>query len=393
MIKKISDGIYNVGAIDWDRKLFDEIVPLPQGTSYNAYLVLGSEKTALIDTVEPYKFAELKKNLEELGVEKIDYIISNHAEQDHSGSIPMILEMFPDAKVVTNKKCMNLEIDLLNISIEKFFVIEEGTKLSLGDKTLEFIMTPWVHWPETMSTYLIEDEILFTCDFFGAHVATSHTFAKEYDRVYHEAKRYYAEIMMPFRNFISRNLKKIKSKKIKIIAPSHGPSYDNPEFIIDAYEEWINPTPKNLVLIGFVSMHGSTRKMVDYLIDSVSSKGIEVRARNLITTDIGELAMDLVDAATVIIASPTMLSGPHPSAVYAAYIVNALRPKVKFVGIIGSYGWGGRMVDILKMNLSSLKVELSDPILIKGYPGDEDYKKLDELSMEISKKHRGLGVM
>ncbi len=393
MIKKISDGIYNVGAIDWDRKLFDEIVPLPQGTSYNAYLVFGSEKTALIDTVEPYKFDELKKNLEELEVEKIDYIISNHAEQDHSGSIPAILEMFPDAKVVTNKKCMNLEIDLLNISIEKFFVIEEGTKLSLGDKTLEFIMTPWVHWPETMSTYLIEDEILFTCDFFGAHVATSHTFAKEYDRVYHEAKRYYAEIMMPFRNFIARNLKKIKSKKIKIIAPSHGPSYDNPEFIIDAYENWINPTPKNLVLIGFVSMHGSTRKMVDYLIDSVSSKGIEVRARNLITTDIGELAMDLVDAATVVIATPTMLSGPHPSAVYAAYIVNALRPKVKFVGIIGSYGWGGRMVDILKMNLSSLKVELFDPILTKGDPGDEDYKKLDELSMEISKKHRGLGVM
>ena len=393
MIKKISDGIYNVGAIDWDRKLFDEIVPLPQGTSYNAYLVFGSEKTALIDTVEPYKFDELKKNLEELEVEKIDYIISNHAEQDHSGSIPAILEMFPDAKVVTNKKCMNLEIDLLNISIEKFFVIEEGTKLSLGDKTLEFIMTPWVHWPETMSTYLVEDEILFTCDFFGAHVATSHTFAKEYDRVYHEAKRYYAEIMMPFRNFIARNLKKIKSKKIKIIAPSHGPSYDNPEFIIDAYENWINPTPKNLVLIGFVSMHGSTRKMVDYLIDSVSSKGIEVRARNLITTDIGELAMDLVDAATVVIATPTMLSGPHPSAVYAAYIVNALRPKVKFVGIIGSYGWGGRMVDILKMNLSSLKVELFDPILTKGDPGDEDYKKLDELSMEISKKHRGLGVM
>ena len=392
MIRKIVDGVYNVGAVDWDRTLFDEIVTLPQGTSYNAYIIFGSEKTALIDTAEPYKWEELKKNIEELGVKKIDYIISNHAEQDHSGCLPFLLEMFPNAKIVTNEKCKKFEMDLLHIPEEKFMVINEGDTLSLGDKTLEFIMTPWVHWPETMTTYLQEDKIAFTCDFFGSHVATSHTFARDYDRIYHEAKRYYAEIMMPFRNFIEKNIKKIEEKEIKIIAPSHGPAYDNPEYIINAYKDWINPMPKNLVLITFVSMHGSTKKMVDYLIDSLSQRGIEVRARNLITSDMGEIAMDLVDAATIVIATPTMLAGPHPAAVSAAYLVNALRPKVRFAAIIGSYGWGGRTVDILKANAAGLKVEWIEPLLIKGLPKSEDYKALDKLAEEIKKKHASIGL-
>ena len=385
MIRKIVDGVYNVGVVDWDRTLFDEIVPLPQGTSYNAYLIMD-EKVALVDTAEPYKWEELKRNIEEMGIEKIDYIISNHAEQDHSGCLPFLLEEFPEAKIVTNEKCKQFEMDLLHIPEEKFMVVKEGDVLSLGNKTLEFIMTPWVHWPETMSTYLREDKIMFTCDFFGSHVATSHTFARDYDRIYHEAKRYYAEIMMPFRSFIERNIKKIESKEIKIIAPSHGPAYDNPSYIINAYKEWIDAKPKNLALIAFVSMHGSTRKMVDYLINALTSRGIEVRARNLITTDLGELAMDLVDAATIIIATPTMLAGPHPAAVSAAYLINALRPKARFAAIIGSYGWGGRAVDILK-SLMSVKIEFLEPLLIKGLPRSDDYKALDELAEEIKKKH------
>ncbi len=385
MIRKIVDGVYNVGVVDWDRTLFDEIVPLPQGTSYNAYLIMD-EKVALVDTAEPYKWEELKRNIEEMGIEKIDYIISNHAEQDHSGCLPFLLEEFPEAKIVTNEKCKQFEMDLLHIPEEKFMVVKEGDVLSLGNKTLEFIMTPWVHWPETMSTYLREDKIMFTCDFFGSHVATSHAFARDYDRIYHEAKRYYAEIMMPFRSFIERNIKKIESKEIKIIAPSHGPAYDNPSYIINAYKEWIYAKPKNLALIAFVSMHGSTRKMVDYLINALTSRGIEVRARNLITTDLGELAMDLVDAATIIIATPTMLAGPHPAAVSAAYLINALRPKARFAAIIGSYGWGGRAIDILK-SLMSVKIEFLEPLLIKGLPRNDDYKALDELAEEIKKKH------
>lgn len=393
MIKKLTDGVYNVGAIDWDRTLFDEIVPTPQGTSYNAYIVQGSEKTALIDTVEPYKFEELKKNLEDLGIKKIDYLISNHAEQDHSGSIPMILEMYPEAKLITNEKCKNFEMNLLHIPEEKFTIIDEGDTIDLGGRTLEFILTPWVHWPETMSTYLREEKILFSCDFFGSHVATSYTFAKYYDKVYHEAKRYYAEIMMPFRNFIEKNIKKIRQKEIKMIAPSHGPVFDDPEYIIKAYEEWIDQKPQNMVLIAFISMHESTRKMVEYLADKLESKGVDVKIRNLITCDVGELAMDLVDVATIIIATPMVLAGAHPAAVYGAYLTNALRPKAKFAGIIGSYGWGGRAADIIKSNLANLKAELLEPVFVKGLPKEEDYKKLDEFAELIYQKHKSIGVV
>ncbi len=392
-VRKISDRVYNVGAIDWERTLFDEIVPTPQGTSYNSYLVKGSEKTVLIDTVEPERVDELLLNLRDLGVERIDYIVSNHAEQDHSGAIPMLLERYPDAKVVTNAKCKGFEEDLLHLKDDVFLVINEGDELSLGDRTLKFYLTPWVHWPETMTTFLVEERIAFTCDFFGSHAATTHTFAEQYDRIYHEAKRYYAEIMMPFRHIIARNIKKIEDLDPKIIAPSHGPAYSDPKFIIDAYKEWISPETKNEVLIGYVSMHGSTKLMVNYLAHQLNKLGVEVKIRNLITVDMGEFAMDMVDVTTIVLATPTMLSGPHPNAVYAAYLVNALKPKAKFIGIMGSYGWGGRTVDILKANLGALKVELLEPLLIKGLPKEEDYEKIEELAKKIAEKHKELGVL
>ncbi|WP_025209511.1 FprA family A-type flavoprotein [Hippea sp. KM1] len=393
MIKKLKEGVYNVGAIDWDRTLFDEIVPTPQGTSYNAYLVIGKDKTALIDTVEPQKFDELKKNLEEMGIERIDYIVSNHAEQDHSGSIPMMLDMYPEAELITNEKCKGFEMDLLHIPEDKFTVIKENDEIDLGGKTLRFIMTPWVHWPETMSTYLVEDRILFSCDFFGSHVATSYTFAKYYDKVYHEAKRYYAEIMMPFRNFIEKNIKKVEALDIDMIAPSHGPVFDNPEYIINAYKEWIDPEPLNMVLIAFVSMHESTRKMVEFLADELEKRGVDVKIRNLTTADVGEIAMDLVDVATIIIATPTVLAGAHPNAVYGAYLANVLRPKAKFAGIIGSFSWGGKAVDVIKSNLSSLKVELLEPVLLKGLPKKEGYEKLKEFAQLIYEKHKEAGLI
>ncbi len=393
MIRKISEDVYNVGAIDWERTLFDEIVPLPQGTSYNAYLVIGKEKTALIDTVEPEKFEQLMDNLKELKVDKIDYIISNHAEQDHSGSIPYLLEKYPEARVVTNAKCRDFEKDLLHLNDDVFIVIKEGDTLDLGGKNLKFIMTPWVHWPETMTTFLVEDKIAFTCDFFGSHAATTHTFAEQYDRIYHEAKRYYAEIMMPFRQIIVRNIKKIEELHPKIIAPSHGPAYSDPKFIIDAYKEWTSPDTKNEVLILYISMHGSTKKMVYALVDFLGDEGVEVKVRDLINSNLGEIAIDMVDVTTIIIATPTMLAGPHPSAVYAAYLTNALKPKAKFLGIIGSYGWGGRTVDILKGNLGALKVEILEPLLIKGLPRNEDYEKIREYAKKIANKHREAGVM
>ena len=383
--REIKPNIYYVGSIDWDRILFDELIPLPDGTSYNAYLIKGSKKTALIDTVDSSKTSELINRLRD--IKSIDYIIAHHAEQDHSGSIPDILEIYPNAKVICNPKCKNMLTDLLHIPDDKFIEIEDRETLSLGDKTLEFIYTPWVHWPETMITYLKEDKILFTCDFFGSHLATSNLFAKNEYMVYESAKRYYAEIMMPFRVAIEKNIEKIKDLDISFIAPSHGPIYNNLNFIIDAYKEWISNEVKNEVVIAYVSMHGSTKAMIDYLIDAFIQRGVEVKPFNLSVSDIGELAMALVDAATMIIATPTVLGSAHPLAVYAAYLVNALRPKTRYISIIGSYGWGSRTVEQILDILKNLKAEVIKPIVIKGNPRKEDFKLLDKLADDIRNKH------
>ncbi len=189
---ELSPNVYPVGAIDWDRRLFDQLIPLPEGTSYNSYLILGSEKTALLDTVDPTEEHKLLSNLNSLGIKKIDYLIAHHAEQDHSGAIPTILRAYPDAKVVTNPKCTSMLMDLLHVPDDKFIPINDGEILSLGDKTLKFIYTPWVHWPETMCTYLPEDKILFSCDFFGSHLATSDLLVTDEAQVYQSVKRYYA---------------------------------------------------------------------------------------------------------------------------------------------------------------------------------------------------------
>ena len=392
-VRKLKDGIYSVGAIDWNRRLFDELIPLPQGTTYNAYLIKGSEKIALIDTVDPTMEHELLRNLRKFKVDRIDYVISNHAEQDHSGAIPKILEVYPQATLVTNEKCKSMLMDLLLIPEGKFKVVNDKETLSLGDRTLEFILTPWVHWAETMSTYLREDKILFSCDFFGSHYASSELFVEDEAKVLEDAKRYYAEIMMPFMVQINRNLEKLKDYQINMIAPSHGPVYNKPELIVDAYKEWISDKVKNEVVIAYVSMHGSTKKMVDYLFDALIDRGIKVTLYKLTETDIGDLAISLVDAATLVLGTPTVLVGPHPDVVYAAVLANALKPMIKNIGIIGSFGWGGKAIETIKGLVPNLKAEILTPVLARGHPKEEDYKAIDKLADEILKKHKDLNLI
>jgi flavorubredoxin len=385
---EIKKSIYSVGANDWDNRLFDGLIPLPDGTSFNSYLIKGSEKTALIDTVDPTRKDVLLRHLNELGVNEIDYFIAHHAEQDHSGSIPFVLEEYPTAKLIVTPKCKGMLIDLLMVPEGRFITVEDKETISLGDKTLEFIYSPWVHWPETMMTYLKEDRMLFSCDFFGSHLATSDLYVTDEGQVYEAAKRYYAEIMMPFRSIIQKNLDKIKDYAIDIIAPSHGPMHKKPEFILKAYQSWAFGEPKNLVALPYISMHGSTRKMVEYFVEALMQREVAVQQFDLTVTDIGKLAMSLVDAATIVIGTPTVLAGPHPNVVYATVLANALRPNVKFVSIIGSYGWGGKTVELLAGMISNLKVDILDPVLCQGFPREDNYKSLDKLAETIAQKHK-----
>jgi len=389
--REIKPDIYWVGAIDWDRRLFDSLIPLPDGTSYNSYLIKGSEKTVLVDTVDPPMQDVLMNNLNQLDIRHIDYVIAHHGEQDHSGTIPQVLERYPEAKVIASPKCKDMLIDLLHIEPERFITVDDKATISLGNKTLEFIHTPWVHWPETMVTYLREDKILFSCDFFGSHIATTDMYVTDGGQVHEAAKRYFAEIMMPFRNIIKKNMEKLKDYKIDIIAPSHGPMHNKPEFIINAYNSWVLDEPKNVVVLPYISMHGSTKKMVEYLVSALAEKGVTVKQFDLTVTDIGKLAEALVDAATIVIGTPTILAGPHPVVAYAAILANALRPTIKFASIIGSYGWGGKTVETLAALIPNLKVEILDPVLCKGLPKKADFEALDVLASAIAQKHKENG--
>jgi len=387
--RPIMPGITLMGAVDWDRRLFDSLIPLPEGTSYNAYLVRGSEKTALVDTVDPAKLDVLMAQLD--SVERLDYLVAQHAEQDHSGSIPAVLARYPGAVLVTNPKAKELLQEHLDIPDDRFKTVADGETLSLGNKTLRFIYLPWVHWPETMGTYIEEDHVLFSCDFLGSHRAQSGVFAERHI-VMHGAKRYYAEIMMPFRSFVIKDLDKLAGMQIDMVCPSHGPVYKDPTFIMDAYREWAGDPPHNKVVIPFISMHGSTLKMVDRLTAALADRGVTVERFDLTTADLGDIAMSLVDAATIVIGTPAVLTGPHPKTIEIAYLAGALRPKARFVSIVGSFGWGQRIVDVLGGLIAPLKAELLTPVLAKGEPRAADMQAIDALADTIAARHREAGL-
>jgi len=385
--RQIVPNVYLIGAVDWDRRLFDALIPLPDGTSYNAYFVKGSEKSVLLDTVDPTRWPELSAQLDELPAP--DYLVIHHVEQDHSGSTPLVLERFPDITIVCDEKARGMLIDHLHIDDARFQVVADGDTLSLGDKTLRFLFTPWVHWPETMSTYLEEDKVLFSCDFFGSHYATSDVFADKHE-VYDGAKRYYAEIMMPFGPQVTKNIDKVTQYPIDYIGPSHGPVYDDPSFIIDAYRDWAGGEPLNIVCLPYVTMHDSTRLMVDHLTTALVDRGVAVERFDLTTVDLGELASSLVHAGTIVLGTPTVLTGPHPLAAHAAFLANALRPRTKFATVIGSYGWAGKTVETLVGMMGKLKVELLEPVMVKGMPREADFAALDALADTIAEKHKDL---
>jgi flavorubredoxin len=271
-------------------------------------------------------------------------------------------------------------------------VVADGEELDLGGKTLRFVYTPWAHWPETMSTFLPEESILFTCDLFGSHLATSDMYADE-NEVHAAAKRYFAEIMMPFRPMLKKDLDKVEPLGAQVIAPSHGPMYDRPQFILDAYREWVDGPPHNLVVIPFVTMHGSTPVLVERLAERLIERGIKVERIDLLGVDLGRLATLLVDAATVVAATPTVITHPHPLMVSALSLANELKPKARFLSALVTYGWATNAVEHIATLVSGLKAEIIEPVVVKGLATEEDLKKVDALAGAIAAKHAEAGLI
>ena len=254
-------------------------------------------------------------------------------------------------------------------------------------------MAPGVHWPDTMFTYIKEDNIIFTCDFLGSHYIFDDVFAVPSKELEKSAKKYYAEIMMPFSFVCRKYVKQIKELNVEMILPSHGPVHNNPSYILDLYEDWAGEKGKNLVLLPYVSMYNSTKEMIDYLAEKLQEKGIPSFKYDMVDGNLGDLAIALVDSTTIVLGTSMVLAGPHPAAFNTIYLAGILKPKVKVASFIGSYGWGGNLFGKMAEMLAPLKCDIIEPIQVKGKAKKEDYLKLDKMAEEIYLRHKSLGLI
>ncbi|HMK45765.1 MAG TPA: FprA family A-type flavoprotein [Methanocella sp.] len=389
-VAQIAKDVYWTGSKDWDRRLFDALIPLPQGTSYNSYLVLGSEKTALIDTVNPGFSDELCEKINCVGdVSRIDYLIMNHAEPDHASAVPVIMKISEHAVLIATRKGAEMAQLYFKVPKDRIKVVGDGDSLDLGGKTLHFIEAPWLHWPETMFTYLTEDRILFSCDYFGAHTAAG-LYDDEVQDLIPLAQRYFGEIMMPYRRMGAKGLEKIRGLDIGIIAPAHGPVYRDPRRILDEYDRWTAGETKAKAVIVYTSMWGSTKRMADALYQILSREGIEVRIFNLPYSDMGDIARELVDARAIVLGSPTVIGGLHPLSAHAASLVKVLKPPARYAAFIGSYGWGGGAKREAQELLGPpMKIEIIEAVEVRGPANDEVIREVEELGHLLARKIRG----
>ena len=385
-VLKVAEKVYWVGVRDWNRRLFDALITLPKGTSYNAYLVIGERAKALIDTVNPGFENELEGKVRSLvPLEDLDYIVMNHAEPDHAGAIPHIMKAAPEAKLVASSRGAKMAQIYYHVPQERIKVVADNDVIDLGGKTLRFIEAPMLHWPETIFTYLEGDGILFPCDFFGAHLAGG-VYSDEIEDYLMHAQRYWGEIMMPFRAMAQKALEKIAGLNVRVIAPSHGPIHRKPEPILNAYRLWASGKTRPKAVIAYVSMWNSTDAMVKQMAETLASEGVELAFHNLAITDVGDLARDLVDSRAIVLGAPTVLGGAHPLAVYATYLFKTLRPPTKFAVVLSSYGWGGGALKQVQELLDGFKIEVVGALEINGPPTEEHVRQIIGIGKALAQK-------
>jgi len=382
----LNENVYYVGVKDPNRRMFDSLVPLPQGTTYNSYLIKGKNKTALIDTVNPGFEQEHHSRINQIQeLETIDYLVMNHAEPDHAAAIPYILEKNTKAKLVLTKRGAEAAKIYYKVDEKRMHIVSDGDTLNLGDKTLRFIEAPMLHWPETMFTYLEEDKILFPCDFLGLHTAYGF-YDDQVPELIPYAQRYFGEIMMPYRSMGKRGLDKISDLEIDLIAPSHGPIHRNPERILEAYSKWTSGETLQKVLVVYASMWKSTEKMIYQLVSVLEEEGVDVAVYDLAYADVGDIAKDLVDSRGIVLGTPTVLGRMHPLAVYASHLVKVLKPPAKYGVVLTSYGWGKGALSHASELLGPTGLEVVGALEVKGVPESEDYKAVRDVAKSLAQK-------
>ena len=395
---KITEDLFWVGALDPNLKIFDIIMETKFGTSYNSYLLRGSEGIALFETVKEKFFDEhLEKIRSVINLEDINYVVVNHTEPDHAGSVEKILEYAPNATVVGS----NLAIKYLTEIINKPFknkVVKDGETLSLGNKTLKFISAPQLHWPDTMYTYVIEDETLITCDSFGAHYCDERVLksaiedSKEDD--YIEAYNYYFRMIMgPFKPFVLKALYKIKDLDLKFICPGHGLVLDNNniEKYMNLYKEWCQSVKrkKQSIVIPYVSAYGYTEEIAQEIKKGIESSNfdVDILMYNLVTADMNEVLYEINQCSGLLLGSPTLLSDTLPQIWTILTSLNPVIHKGLSASCFGSYGWSGEALKNINERYKQLKLNVvSEPLGIIFKPSENNLKDAYNFGLDFAKK-------
>jgi len=384
---EIKPDIYWVGGIDWDIRNFHGY-STNRGTTYNAYLIMD-KKITLVDTVKHYLFDEMLSRIKEIvDPTKIEFIISNHVEMDHSGSLQKILELCPKVKVVTStrgekglKRHYKKDWD--------FHVVKSGDTLNIGKRTLHFVEIPMVHWPDSMVTYSPKDKLLLPNDAFGQHIASTERFDDEIDWgiLKEEAAKYYANIVMPYGSQVEKALEALSGLNIDMIAPSHGIIWRSliPQ-ILKEYTKWARYETDNKALIVYDSMWGSTEKIAYSLREGIEEAGISVTIRNLKTTHISDVITDVITSKYILIGSPTLNNSMLPSIGGFLTYLKGLKPKNRIGFVFGSYGWGGQAVGEIEKILKELSWDLPlDSININYIPDQDELEKAKEIGKRLVK--------
>ena len=386
---QLADGIYWVGAIDWNIRNFHGY-STHLGTTYNAYLVVD-EKVALIDTVKAPFYDQMAGRVRQIvELDRIDYVISNHVEMDHSGSLPRTMQEANNAQLITLEKFGEGGLKKHYQCDWPIIPVKEGSELSLGKRKLSFIPTPMLHWPDSMCTYVAQDNILFSMDAFGQHLATSYRFDDEVglERIMPQAAKYYANILMPFGDLIVKAVDKLSGLDIDIIAPSHGVIWrSHMKDIVNAYASWGKgeTTPKALVI--YDTMWSSTEKMAQALAEGIADAGIEVKIYNLTASDRSDIIKEVLDARALVVGSPTLNNGMLPSVAEFLCYLKGLKPKGKIGCAFGSHGWAGGAVKAIRHELEQAGVDVIDSdISIKFVPDKDELERCSDLGKAIAQK-------
>jgi flavorubredoxin len=373
---KLKEGIYWVGGIDWDLRDFHGYVT-QRGSTYNAYLIID-EKITLIDNVKYYLYDEMIKRISHIiDPGKIDYIVQNHVEMDHSSGMPMLLDKIPNAKVFTNA----MGIKGLNLHYKNnwnFQEVKTGDTINIGKRNLTFVTTPMVHWPDNMVTYCPEEKLLFSNDGFGQHIASSERLDVEYPYsiAMEEARKYYANIVMPYGKQVVKVLETVKTLDIEMICPSHGLVWTkNIPDILKSYSDWANNvSDKHIALIIYDSMWKSTQKVAHAIADAFENQGFNFHLCNLHETHISDIMTQIVNAKFVCVGSPTLNSSIMPTVAAFIYYLKGLSPKDRIGLAFGSYGWGGQSIDILQKLLgdpNECGFNMMQPVRVQYIPDQE----------------------